>query len=130
MSDNEPSISVDDEVFGPVAGRYLMWHQSVEVMTDQPELAAAALERAGSRFMDVAEDGRELSPDDPNWTSPWPMYTPNSVSDVRTDGRGPSLGVDCKGEVPDAMRQTFIAILVEELRRAGVREARITVPAS
>lgn len=56
------------------------------------------------------------------------LYTPNYVQDVCLATRGPWTYVDCKGWIEPAMREQMIAILVEELDRAGVTNARLEVP--
>ncbi len=54
-------------------------------------------------------------------------YTPNHVFGVRMAPRGPWCKVDCKGFIPPPMRERMIAVLIEELERAGV-SARVEVP--
>jgi hypothetical protein len=101
-----------------------------------PQAAGAALSRAGARFSGVTEDGRE--PSGQEWEAleeevlatgrDFP-YTPNWVSGVRLASRGPWCYVDCKGCIPPAMRERMIAVLVEELERAGV-SCRVEVPSA
>jgi hypothetical protein len=103
--------------------------------SSDPRAAALALSEASGRFMMVTEDGRELSDEEAEAleeaieaTGDDGPYTPNYVSDVTFASRGPWCYVDCKGYIEPAMRERMIAILVEELDRAGV-SARIEVPA-
>ena len=57
------------------------------------------------------------------WSAAAGRYTPNFVFDVYLATRGPALRADCKGAVSPRMAQTFVAVVVEELRRVGVRSA-------
>lgn len=97
--------------------------------------AAVALSRACGRFERVDEYGREFSDEEAELEEERVLsgeledfsYTPNSVSGVRMAPRGPWCSVDCKGYIPAPMRERMIAVLVEELGRAGV-SARVEVP--
>jgi hypothetical protein len=126
-------IEVAAEVFGPDEDGSSHEHVIITGSTD-PQAAGIALSRAGGRFSGVTEDGRE--PSEQEWEAleqevlamgkNFP-YTPNWVSDVRLAPRGPWCYVDCKGYIPPAMRERMIAVLVEELERAGVN-GRVEVP--
>ena len=127
-------IEVAAEVFGPEGDRSS--HEHVIITSSAaPQAAAAALSRAGDRFYRVTQDGRELSAQEweafeeqtlaPDTDVP---YTPNWVSEICLARRGPWCYVDCKGYIPPAMRERMIAVLIEELERAGV-SARVEVPA-
>jgi hypothetical protein len=99
---------------------------SVLIATDEGEKAADALRRAGQRFMFVGEDGTELADDHPAFES-GDVFTPGYVSDVYRTPKGPALVVDYDGELlPDAVRLTYVAILLEELQRGEVGSALLT----
>jgi len=128
-------IEVAPEVFALDNDGYANEHVIITGSSD-PRAAGAALSRAGLRFMMVTEDGRELSDDEAEaleqaaGTAGHALpYTPNYVSDVRFASRGPWCYVDCKGYIWPVMRERMIAILVEELERAGV-SGRVEVPPS
>jgi hypothetical protein len=102
--------------------------------SSDPRAAGFALSQASGRFMMVTDDGRELSDEEAEAldeaieaTGEDGPYTPNYVSGVCFASRGPWCYVDCKGYIGPAMRERMIAILVEELERAGV-SARLEVP--
>lgn len=105
----------------------------VVVVGSQPTQITAALTSAGERFMDVNERGHEYTaaelnrPDETDGEGV-ELYTPNYVSEVTAASGGLSIYVDCKGEISKPMGERFMAILVEELQRAGVIEARIFSP--
>lgn len=127
------AIDVAPEVFGLTEDGSSHEHVIITGSSD-PVAAADALRRAGSRFSGVTEYGQELT--EAEWAAleeqvratgtDWP-YTPNYVSAVSLAPRGPWCYVDCKGYIWPAMRERMIAVLVEELERAGV-SARIEVP--
>lgn len=127
------SIEVAEDVFGPDGDGSSHEHVIITGSAD-PQAAAAALSRAGLRISGVTDDGRE--PSEQEWEAieqevlargkDFP-YTPNWVSDVRLASRGPWCYVDCKGHIPPAMRERMIAVLVEELERAGV-SGRVEMP--
>ena len=120
-------IEVAAEAFGPDADRGSYEHVIITGAAD-PRVAAAALSRAGDRFYSVTGDGRELGLEEGAAATGTDLpYTPNWVSEIHLAPRGPWCYVDCKGHIPPAMRERMIAILVEELERAGV-SGRIEVP--
>ena len=112
---------VASDVFADL-GEYSSNEHVIIVGSSDPCAAGVALHWAAQRFYQVTEDGRELVYETAD------CYTPNYVSDVRLAPRGPWCYVDCKGYIWSAMRERMIAILVEELDRAGV-SGRIEVPA-
>jgi hypothetical protein len=118
-------MEVDPRVFGDTGDG----SNEHVILVDASDRAAAAraLALAGARFTTVTEDGRELTDDD-DIEELGDVYTPNYVSDVRMAARGPWCYVDCKGYIDPPMRERMLAILAEELDRAGVR-ARAEVPA-
>jgi hypothetical protein len=131
-----PRIRISRFLFAPIVidGRagYGM-DFGVVVRSADPERAAAALSAAAERFSVTTADGREL-PDRRDvdagveTSDDWTSYTPNWISDVILDQRGPSLTIDCKDIVAPGMARTMIEILIHELLRAGVSEALVTSP--
>jgi hypothetical protein len=123
------AIDVAPEVFG-LSDKGRSYEHVIITGAPRPKAAARALKRAGSRFSGVTEHGQE--PTQAEWAAieaaggDWP-YTPNYVSAVEMAPRGPWCYVDCKGFIPAPMRERMIAVLVEELERAGV-SARVEVP--
>jgi hypothetical protein len=121
------TVEVDPRVFGDMEDDdYLSNEHVIIVGSSDPDAAVRALARAGERFHSVAEDGRELTPEEAD-AEAGEIYTPNYVSGIRMAARGPWCYVDCKGEIPPPMRERMIAVLVEELEREGVN-ARVDVP--
>jgi hypothetical protein len=95
------------------------------VVSEHPDLAAAALIDAGVRFMNIDETGRELE----DWEREHSeAYTPNYVSDVFLTTEGPVMTVDVKGWLSRPMGRTMVDVLVEELLGRGL-DARVTAPA-
>lgn len=113
-------IEVAPDVVADLGGGNSNEHVIIVGASD-PQAAGIALHWAAQRFYQVTEDGRELIEETTD------CYTPNYVSDIRLAARGPWCYVDCKGYIWSAMRERMIAILVEELDRAGV-SGRIEVP--
>ena len=127
------SVEVAPEVFSLTDEGSAHEHVIITGSSD-PRAAGVALSEASGRFMMVTEDGRELSDEEAEAldeaceaTGEDGPYTPNHVSGVLFAARGPWCYVDCKGYIWPAMRERMIAIMVEELERAGV-SARIEVP--
>lgn len=126
-------IEVAANVFGDDENGFSNEHVIIVDSAD-PQAAGAALSRAANRFSGVTEDGRE--PSHQEWEAieqevlamgkEFP-YTPNWVSGVRLAPRGPWCYVDCKSSISPAMRRRMIAVLVEELERAGI-SGRVEVP--
>lgn len=121
----QSQIEVDPAVFAEDEDGCSNEH--VLVTGADPRLAALALKRAAQRFMNVTATGVEIGSDAEYSIRELP-YTPNSVSEVRHVDRGPWLEVDCKSEIPPAMRTAFIAILKEEIENAGILVARLESP--
>jgi hypothetical protein len=96
------------------------------VVSEQPDVAAAALIDAGFRFMNIDETGRELQ----DWEREHSeAYTPNYVSDVFLTTEGPVMTVDVKGWLSRPMGRTMVDVLVEELVGRGL-DARVTAPST
>lgn len=88
-----------------------------------------AMRRAAPRLMRMTEDGRELATDEEvERAAEQDVYTPNYVSDPEQLARGVGLYVDCKGAMPPEMGALARRVLVEELERYGVADARFEVP--
>ena len=87
-----------------------------EVTCEDAEAAAEGLYAAGRRFMRLTADGVEF----PDGEDAGQRYTPNCVSAVRFTGTGVALLTDTKGELPQAMADEMVRILVEELTKRGV----------
>ncbi|MFG1811568.1 hypothetical protein [Streptomyces sp. NPDC049040] len=116
-------IEIDPAVFAENEDGYAS--ESVIIIgSSDPGAAEDALLRAGRRFTHVAEDGREISSEELDTTD---LYTPNYVSDIHHSPRGPWVYVDCKSFISPPMRVRMLAVLVEELERAGV-SGRLEVP--
>lgn len=120
------AIEIAPEVFGEYGDRHSNEHVIIVGSAD-PHAAGTALARAGARFGSVAEDGRELTEEEYEEAADLGIYTPNYVSFVFLGARGPWCYVDCKGSISPLMRERMIAVLTEELDRAGVR-GRVEVP--
>lgn len=119
-------IEIDPAVFAHESGSACANESLIVLGAAGPEPAARALERACERFALVAEDGREYADEDAADESG--LYTPNYYSEVRHSPRGPWIYLDCKGEIPGPMRAGLLAVLVEELERAGLHGVRVAVP--
>jgi hypothetical protein len=121
------TIEVDPQVFGDAGNGDDSCNEFVIIVgASDPDAAVRALARAGNRFYSVAEDGRELTPEEFE-AEAGEIYTPNCVTDIRMAARGPWYYVDCKSDIEPPMQERMIAILVEELEREGV-SARVEVP--
>jgi hypothetical protein len=94
------------------------------VVTQDTDKAAAALRAASPRLMRVNERGQEVdleaSPDE---------YTPGYVSEVDVTNEGLEIYVDTDGELPKAMADAMLRIVVEELVAANVT-AHVTAASS
>ena len=119
------TIEVDPRVFGASGDPYQSNECVIIVGSSDPDAAVRALVRAGDRFYSVAEDGRELTPEEAE-AEAGEIYTPNGVF-IEMAARGPWCYVDCKSDIPPPMQERMIAVLVEELEREGV-SARVEVP--
>jgi hypothetical protein len=119
-------IEVDPRVFGDRDDDWGSYENVIIVGPSDLAAAVRALAQAGDRFYSIAEDGRELTPEEAD-AEAGEIYTPNYVSDIRMAARGPWCYVDCKGAISPPMRERMIAVLVEELERRGV-SARVEVP--
>lgn len=125
------AVVVDSSVFADVDGSGLSNERIIVVTSD--EAATDALRRAALRFSKVGEDGIEYETGDvgpSTGTSTDDIYTPNYVSVVNLSDRGPWMYVDCKGQIPDPMRDRFVAIVLEELQAADISHARVETPSA
>jgi hypothetical protein len=94
------------------------------VVSDDPELAAAALYAAGLRFFDIDSEGHEGE----GWElGSADVWTPNFVSDVYLAPEGPMLWVDVKGVCSPAMGRKMLDVLAFELIARDL-SAHVTAP--
>ena len=128
-SSTNGSIDVDPTAFrsdGDSSG------ETVIVVGAPSGAVVDALTASATRFMLVDELGHEYTSEEydnlPEVAAGEELYTPNYVSNPTPVDGGLSLYVDCKGEIAEPMRRTFIAILVEELERRHVSQARVYSP--
>ncbi|WP_037909297.1 hypothetical protein [Actinacidiphila yeochonensis] len=98
----------------------------IAVHCDDPARATVALNAAEPRLYLVANDG-SVQPDGIAGLTgpPGPWYTPNHVA---VDEDAPLIRLDCKSGVFPLMARTVLEIVIEELRAAGVTQARLTTP--
>lgn len=94
------------------------------VQSDQTEQAAQALYRAILRCNLVGTSGRELTRDE---ASTGEEYTANYYSPIYLTDAGPMAYLDTKGELPRAMAEAMLRILVEEVTAQGI-DAYLTTP--
>jgi hypothetical protein len=94
------------------------------VSSDQTELAAKALHKAVTRCWHVSESGRELTDDELHTTD---EYTPNYASPVYLTDKGPMASLDTNGELPRAMGEAMLRILIEEVSAVNI-DAYLTTP--
>ncbi|MBT2533909.1 hypothetical protein J7E83_17615 [Arthrobacter sp. ISL-48] len=94
------------------------------VQSDQTEQAAQALHRAIIRCKFVGTSGRELTREE---DATGEEYTANYYSPVYLTDAGPMAYLDTKGELPRAMGEAMLRILVEELTAQGI-DAYLTTP--
>lgn len=97
------------------------------VISAQTDKAAQALDTAARRFMYVDSEGNVVTEAELEDPQGWEVYTPNYSSPVFLTKAGPAIYVDTKGELPRAMADTMLRILVEELVAQGVT-AHLTTP--
>lgn len=90
-------------------------HESAVVICDDHDAALRALDRLCDRAMRVDETGVEHPADTAGEVE---AYTPNYAAAAAVDstGLGPSVYIDCKGEISKPMGKTFRRILTEELQ--------------
>jgi hypothetical protein len=115
-------IEIADEVYS-MNGRYTSNETVFMTGAFQSEVRIQALERADDRFMGTGHDGVEYA--DIEIAYERRVYTPNYTSEPEMTEFGITLYVDCKAFITDPMRTTFRRILEEEVRAAGIDEARI-----
>jgi hypothetical protein len=125
-------VAVADPARLPQAARVL--EPLAEASPETSELAARISFGAprGARALAAAVrllDGAGIAIEDSTARRPSLDDVLISVLGHAAAGTGPWCYVDCKGYVPPAMRERMIAVLVEELGRAGVN-GRIEVPSA
>jgi hypothetical protein len=94
------------------------------VVTEDTDKAVAALRAASPRLLRVNERGQEVNLD----ASP-DEYTPSYVSEVDVTNEGLEIYVDTDGELPKAMADAMLRIVVEELVAADIT-AHVTAASS
>lgn len=94
------------------------------IITDQTDKAAEALHIAMERCMHIDSNGNELTDSALETTD---EYTPNYSSPVYLTSHGPLAYLDTKGELPRAMGETMLRVVVDELEAQGVT-ALVTTP--
>lgn len=97
------------------------------VISDQTDKAAQALGTAARRLMYVDSEGNVVTEAELEDPQGWEVYTPNYSSPVYLTKAGPVIYVDTKGELPRAMADAMLRILVEELVAHDVA-AHLTTP--
>lgn len=116
-------IEVDPAVF---AWNGVGTNEFIAVRTDDADdqVVGGALMAGAERFSCVDGDGAERVPDAAGEIEDFVIHY---VSDPRRTVAGIELEVDFGGsEIGPGMRSTLVAILVDELRRAGVKDASIS----
>lgn len=103
------------------------------VLSNDDRKAAAALGRAALRFYDIDEFGRELPRGqreaEEQAATTWDIpYTPNYISDVYVTPRGPMVWTDTKGDLPRAMGDAMLRVLLDELRVEGITAHVVRAP--
>ncbi|MCZ9882718.1 hypothetical protein [Arthrobacter sp. B2a2-09] len=94
------------------------------VVSDETDKAAEALHVAIGRCMRVDGNGNELTAAQMATTG---EYTANYCSPVYLTDKGPMAYLDTKGDLPRAMAETMLRILVEEVEARGIT-AYLTTP--
>ncbi|MGQ4379728.1 hypothetical protein ACN6K9_002898 [Streptomyces sp. SAS_267] len=127
VTESEPGgVTVGPEALGILGGNgdALVQNWEIVVESDEPARAVAALTAAEPRLMRVFEDGRELSPEEAEdlWDEAFPPYSPNYAA---VDATVPRIWMDCKDGIYPHMARTALRIVMDELRKAGVRQAHL-----
>lgn len=133
----EGPVSCAPDTFAPVVwtdGMVYVLDTSVEVAAEDPVAVRAALEAAAGRFLLIDSEGSE-------WT--WEelvaaedegldayVFTPPYVSALEESDGAIGFWFDVEGNPYPRMARAEVRVLLEELARAGVTEARIRPLAS
>ena len=91
------------------------------VRTTDSDSAATALHAASLRLIAIDEEGHELE----EWADTGETYTPNWVSEVYLSPHGPWVTVDSQGVFHVEMVRAMVDVIVEELERRGIGDARV-----
>lgn len=132
----EGAVSCAPGTFAPVVwtdGVVHVLDTSIEVVAADAAGARAAVAAAGERYYLVDTEGREWDPAklEEAWlTDDEEVFTSPFVSDLVEDGGAVGFWFDVEGNPYPKMARAQILILLEELERAGVTEARIQPLAS
>ena len=131
QEDSMANVTVDPDIFNSQGEPYLepldgWWGPSpfFLVISDEIDKAAEALHVAIGRCMRVDGNGNELTAAQMATTG---EYTANYCSPVYLTERGPLAYLDTNGELPRAMAETMLRILVEEVEARGIT-AYLTTP--
>ncbi|MFE4831969.1 hypothetical protein [Streptomyces sp. NPDC056672] len=103
-------------------------HQKWEIAVESDDHARAvvALTAAADRMWTVFEDGGERTPEETEYGL-IDLYNPNCVAVEETV---PSVWLDCKDGIMPRMARTDLRIVADELRKAGIRQARLYTPST
>lgn len=125
------NVTVDPDIFDSQGEAYPdpldgWWGPSpfFLVVSDETDKAAEALHAAIGRCMRVDGKGNELTAAEMASTGEYPA---NYCSPVYLTARGPMAYLDTKGELPRAMAETMLRILVEEFEARDIT-AYLTTP--
>ncbi|BCW65441.1 hypothetical protein NicSoilB4_02040 [Arthrobacter sp. NicSoilB4] len=131
QGDSMVNVTVDPDIFDAQGEAYPDpeegWNGPSPVFlvqSDQTEQAAQALHRAIIRCKFVGTSGRELTLEE---DSAGEEYTANWYSPVYLTDAGPMACLDTQGELPRAMAEAMVRILVEEVTAQGI-DAYLTTP--
>lgn len=131
-NDQAPGITTHENLFAVNEVEGL--HMAFAVRSEHPDRVAAALVAAEPRLMRVGWKGQEFVTDEEleaaeeaaqqkgDWGA---IGTPNYVSDVELVDGDPRIWLDIKDSESVPQARTMLAIVVEELLRAGVKSAEI-----
>ena len=111
-------IHIANDVFGAQADEFGYGSSNETIVVSggfSSEAGVAALARVANRLLLVDETGFEHATWEAMVDAGDEFYTPNYVSDPEIRQAGIELYVDCKGEIPEPMRERFLHILREEL---------------
>ena len=131
-------VTIDHRVFQAEDESGEGAHEDV-LIADADDVAAAtqALRRAASRWWLIDGRGNEHVEGSPAYEAWQEAMIEGSysdfahglkfVSDITMSATGPCLFIDAQSLIPPLMREAYLRVLVEELDRAGVRRATVTV---
>lgn len=124
-------ISIDPRAFGIIetAEGFGLGVTGVEVMTADVTGARRAVAAATPRWYGIDQHGREWALEDIETAPVEPgayLWTSEYVGDIEDTAQGVAVYVDFEGDAPPIpMQAGYLQVLVEELERAGVKDAHI-----